>query len=300
MNNLLNNLEISYSELNNLTSDMMLLLQTELNKNNPKAVIIKKWFNDLTTYYTDTKIGILNGTIATFSFDEVGVIPYSINDLNEYLHEDDNSEYKIAQHIDIPFSDKRINLIDFTIHLKSDIALNKTTTILPNGRPNYNIYSYDGIEYAKIYFEFEDSDGLITRRREILKYIKNDNSEGMSILIKDKTYDMTNPSDASLVMSERIKARQSIVDSMNLFILGVMSNYNPTATQQELIISLTPYWNTTSVMRNNYINIDSKEWLNDLETIQIEALSDDTTWMGLIIDANGTTILDYIKARIGY
>lgn len=297
---LLGNLEVSYAELNKLTADEQILLNSEINKLNPKALSLKSWYNTLTGYYLDTKDKILNNEITSFTFDDIAHKPYKISDLKEHLNEDDTSVYKIAQYIDVPFSDSKINLVDFTMHLKPNIALNKTTTMLPNGRPGINTYTYDGVVLAKIYFEFEEFDGLVTRRKEILKYIKNDGTESNPILIKEKSYDMSNLSDAGLVMKERITARTLIVDSLNLFILGVLSNYNPTKTQPELIEMVIPYWDATNTIRRKYVDIAGTEWKTSLQAEDINNLPADRTWLAYIIDANNTTLLDYIISRINY
>lgn len=298
---LLDSLENSYQELNFLTSDIQTVLNQEINRRNPKALAIQNWFNNITSVYFSFKNDIINDNITYYSFDDVGDIPYTINELYEHVQENKNSDYRIAPHVDIDFIDERIHLVDFKRNLKANIALVKTTFRLPNGRPSHNEYFYNSLLMAKICFIFEvDANNLLTRRTEKLCYIKNDGSNGNEIIIKDKLYDMSNIADASIVVQERVSARQYIVNSLNIFILGVLRQYHPDKTQDECIIMMLPYWNENIDNRLMFIDLGLPDWKNSLIELDMNNLPSENQWLAYVIDAEGTTVRDYAYFTLNY
>jgi len=298
---LLEQLDISYNEINVLSADDQIILNQEIHNRNEKALSIRNWYNDLTLKYNDFKIKIQNDEIDYFTFDDLSEIPYQISDLYEHISDEHISNYKIAPYVDVNFIDDRIHLVDFKRHLKANVALTKKTYRAADGRPTYNEYYYDGELMAKIYFIFESNENnLLTRRTEKLVYIKNDDTEGNLITIKDKIYDINDVSDASLVVQERVTARQYIVDSLNIFILGVLAQYHPDNTQNENIMMVLPYWNDTEAQRLMFIDLGLPDWKNSLAAIDINDLPEDRAWLGYVIDANGTTVRDYAYNTLNY
>jgi len=298
---LLEELKISYNEINTLSTDDIIILNQEIHNRNDKALAIRNWFNDLTLKYNEFKTKIENDEIDFFSFDELNDIPYQISELYIHFPDEHVSNYKIAPYVDVNFIDDRIHLVDFKRQLKADVALSKKTYRSADGRPTYNEYYYNEELMAKIYFIFESNENnLLTRRTEKLVYIKNDNTEGNLITIKDKIYDINDVSDASLVVQERVTARQYIVDSLNIFILGVLAQYHPDNTQNDNILMVLPYWNDSESERLMFIDLGLPNWKNSLGNIDIDNLPSDRLWLGYVIDGNGTTIRDYAYNILNY
>jgi len=299
--NLLQNLEVSYKEMSSITTDFQIILTKEINHRTDKALAIRDWYTEVTKAYIDFKTKINNDEITEFTFDVVGNIPYSFEELYEHSKDENVSNYKIAPYVDVNFIDDRIHLVDFKRQLKANIALTKKTYRSSDGRPTYNEYFYNNELMAKIYFIFESNENnLLTRRTEKLVYIKNDGSEGDLITIKDKIYDITDVSDASLIVQERVNARIYLVDSLNIFILGVLAQYHPTNTQNENIMMVLPYWNEIESERMMFINLGLPDWKDSMAAIDINNLSTDHTWLGYVIDANGTTVRDYAYNILNY
>ena len=298
---LLNQLKVSYDEINNISSDFQIILNKEIEHRNDKALAIQSWFNNITKLYLDFKTKIENDEITSFTFDNAGEMPYSFTELYEHVEEEKISNYKISPYVDVNFTDSRIHLVDFKRHLKADVALTKKTYRLPNGRPDKNEYYYNSVLMAKIYFIFETNENnLLTRRTEKLVYIKNDDTDGTEIIIKDKIYDITDVSDASLVVQERVIARTYIVDSLNIFILGVLGQYHPDKTQNELIMMVLPYWNDCESDRLLFIDLGLPNWKDSLGVIDLTNLPSDRAWLGYVIDGNGTTVRDYAYNVLNY
>lgn len=298
---LLESLKVSYNELNYMTADEQIVLTQEIDHRNDKALAIKDWLNNLSSKYNELKSKIENDEITEYTFDIIPEKPYQISELIEQLEAEKISNYKIAPYVDINFIDSRIHLVDFKKDLKPEVALTKKTYRLPNGRPDYNEYYYNGELMAKIDFIFEaNENNLLTRRTEKLYYIKNDGTDGISITIKDKIYDINDMSDASLIVQERVNARTYIVNSLNIFILGVLQQYHADKTQEELILMVMPYWNDCEAERIMFIDLGLPNWKNSMAAIDITNLPDDRTWLGYTIDENETTVRDYAYNILNY
>jgi len=296
---LLKILETSYKELVSLTADEVILLNYEITKNNPKAMAIKSWMNEVSSYYFTKKEEILNETSTVINFDAVGLMPYKFEDLKDTFNVDDTSEYRIAPYVDVPFSDSKINFVDFKRDLKPEVYLEKTTYRGHDGRPTLNEYHYNGELMATIKFEFEaDENNIIISRKEILNYIKNDGSKSMDILIKNKTFDSNNPSDMAMMVKERIQAREYIIGYIQIFTLGVMKNYNTDKTHDEVVDMLMPYWDECEEHRLKFLEVGLQLWRDDIAAIDLDTT--EHTFMGYVIDGDGTTLKDYLIYLLTY
>lgn len=296
---LLQTLNVSYKELVNLTADEVILLNYEITKNNPKAMAIKSWLNTVSKYYFDTKQQIENDENPIINFDAVGLIPYKLSDLSDTFNVDDQSEYRIAPYIDVPFSDSKINFVDFKRDLKPEIYLEKVVSRGHDGRPIKSEYKYNGELMAVINFMFEaDENNIVTRRKEILNYIKTDGTLSMDILIKDKTYDSNNPSDMAMMVKERVSAREYIIGYIQIFAIGVLKNYNPDKTHDEIVDMLMPYWDYCEEHRIKFLEVGLSLWRDDLAATDLDTT--EYTFLGYVIDEEGTIFRDYLVYLLTY
>ena len=306
-------LEDSYQELKKSTIDLInpVLLVQGLNFMNEVAISINEWNLNFNKYYYDKKVEIESTPISNVSinFDEVGIFPSNNKLLDESLKLSNKSEYKIAPYIDKPFTDEKINQVDFKRDLKSNIVLNKKVIRIPNGRPLKSEYYLDDELMAVIYFTFEtNTSNLVTRRTETLKYIKSiknettdlfEDVEGNSIKIKEKIYDLSNISDASLAVKERINSRSYLVESIMIFINGVLQQYHPDKSQYEIITMITSYWDYSEKDRKDFVDLGLEYWEENLIAMSNPAPAE-YSWLDYVIDGNGTTVKDYIISVISY
>jgi len=298
---LLIDLKNCYNEINHIPSDYQIILNQEIENRNPKALTIRDWYNNLTAVYNRLKGEIENDEITYFSFDEISDIPHTMLELYTDVENNKISNYKISPYVDVNFTDDRIHLVDFKRHLQADVALVKKNHREANGRPTYNEYFYNDELMAKITFTFiSNENNLLTQRSETLQYVKNDDSFGTEIVIKNKFYNLSDPSDAALVTQERICARTYIVDALNIFILGVLMNYHPDKTQNDVIEMMLMYWEECEISRKRFIDLGLPSWKNEIEAIDINDLPADCTWFAYVINGEGTTVKDYAYNTLNY
>jgi len=204
------------------------------------------------------------------------------------------SDLKIFPHIDPSFDDLHSNSLDFKRHLKGNIALNKESCMLPNGRPSCSEYYLNGVLMAKIYFTFESDEdtNLVTDRREELVYIKNDETETPKALIKHKEYDPDLLTDGILVMEERVRSRQNILEGLKTFLAG----YLQAAIVQDLdyIINLIdPYWEAYDYKIGSFVRTGHSAWRDSLLADDLSAYS---TWIDLpVVDGQGNPVAATVK-----
>jgi len=213
------------------------------------------------------------------------------------MSEFDLDDYKIQDYVDDNFDDLPCNLVDFKRHLRADIALNKKSNMIANGRPEYAEY-YQGEELiAKIYFEFVTTpSNLMLSRTEKLTYIKRDGSEGPLITIKHKEYDHSNLLDGSAVMFEREMARKSIMESIKAFLGGVLQQAL-TKTLPEVVLIIKPFWDEYAVHREDFVELGDHSFKDDVAAIDLATTPH--TWLAIPI-AEGVTVQDYIVNSLTY
>ncbi len=216
---------------------------------------------------------------------------------NHPMDDDGLGDYRVIDLVNREFEQLKLENIDFARHLKSDVALNKKVTKLPNGRPEKAEY-YNGTDLiAVIEFDFTaDTENLLQRRREWLKYYKTDGTTSAAILIKDKIFDSTDLVDGEAVIEERVKARTSIVSSMKAFLSGVLMQ-GLGQTLPQVIATIKPFWDEYKVERDDFIELGSPDWKDDL--IAVDLGTTPHTWMAIDI-GGGVTIRDYMVSRLSY
>ena len=131
-----------------------------------------------------------------------------------------------------------------------------------------------------------------------MNYIKIDGSKSMDILIKDKTYDQNNPSDMAMMVEERIVARKYIIGYIQIFTIGVMKQYNPDKTHDEVVNMLMPYWDYCEYNRTKFLEVGLPLWREDIQNIDLDTT--EYTFMGYVINQEGTTLKDYLVYLLTY
>lgn len=105
--------------------------------------------------------------------------------------------------------------VDFRRHLKAGINLDKKIVMLPNGRPDHALYSYEGQLIARIRFEFEvDSFNFMTKRTEWLSYVRKSGEFGHEYPIWSQVYDKMDPGQQAERIKERVEARTHVFTIM--------------------------------------------------------------------------------------
>lgn len=299
-------LKVSRDELENDTIKKIdpVMLSEGVQFMNSVAIGIKMWSLSLYDYYNlkyDEIVNDVNKDIEIdINFDEVGMCPHNMSDLSRSMDSSKISIYRISPYIDKPFTDVKINMVDFKRDLKSDTALNKKVTRLPNGRPLKSEYYIGSVLMAVIDFVFEVApNNLITKRTEFLSYIKLDGAKGLSVKIKEKVYDLTDVGDAALAVNERVSGRRYLVDSVKVYISGVITKYHPDYTQYAIISMVTPYWSSIERDRNLFIDLGLEYWEESLLNI-VDPLPAENAWLDYVVNTDGLTIKNYIISTISY
>ncbi len=213
------------------------------------------------------------------------------------------SDYRIDEHVEPTFDTHPINCIDFTLHLKPDIALNKVVTMLDNGRPGESKY-YIGTELmAKICFEFVDYNSLMVDKKLKLYYVKKDLGESgedlfsQPVLIKHKIYDLTDAKDGSASVQERVDARGEIVSALKAHLSGVLMQ-SLTLSMTEVIALITPFWHECELQRTDFIEFGSSSWKDYLDAIDLATTT--YTFLSQPVDSLGNKMRDYMGAKLDF
>lgn len=206
--------------------------------------------------------------------------------------------YKVFPLVDDYHDCVDVNQIDFKRHLKPAIALNKKVSMQDDGRPLIAEYFNGSTLIAKIYFYFIlDSNSFMTRRTEDLVYIKNDDTEGLVIRIKDKTYDFSNPMDAARMLEERSQGRKTIIEQIKATTLAVLSAANPTLSTEQVIGIGLPFWDEQDIALQHFIGLGTTELLDNVTAIDLATTPHD--WLNEEVSA-GVTLKDYMIDKLTY
>ena len=207
-------------------------------------------------------------------------------------------DYKINPALKDQYQDVHdITDIDFKRHTRSDIALAKSESLLPNGRPEFNEYRYNDELVARLRFEFTDENSLMKTRKEIINYVKNDGTYGPDILIKDRVYDHTNPSDGAICIAERVRSRSNIVGAIKAFLSGVLMQATQSSLE-EVIDLVTPFWDLTERERLAFLEFGKSDWSDVISTMTPE--TSPFNYLFFPINAQGVTVQQYMLSRINY
>lgn len=209
--------------------------------------------------------------------------------------------YKVYALLSDTFKEYPVSCIDFKRHLKSDISLNKKIEKELNGRPKRSSYFYDDQLICWIDFEFKvNDDNLVIERNESLTYLMIDETDGDPILIKAKKYDLTDLNDGESSIKERMLGRQSIMDSLHVFMAGVIQAYNPDIDYIGIVTIVKPYWDECEKKRHDFVDLGTLEWEEELIALKI-AGEDATIYKWLFLDTGlGMLIIDYLIYRVSY
>jgi len=181
---------------------------------------------------------------------------------NNRASEAASSRLKIYDLVDSEFSKFHPAKIDFTIHLKPNIVLNKKTSMLKNGRPEKSEYFNGETKICEIKFEFEtNAQNFLTKRTELLGYVRGDGEITEYFKIHEKIYSMTNINDRAMVTDERQAARKYIMEEIKSILNDVLGLYYivlPPAEEKKTIAELYQlagtFWNSYSAHIDSWFN----------------------------------------------
>lgn len=218
------------------------------------------------------------------------------------------SRLRVLDLVQDAFSNYHPAKIDFTIHLKPNVVLNKMVKMLKNGRPEKAEYFYGSEKICEIKFEFVvNEQNFVTERKELLGYVQGDGDVPAYYLIRHKIYDMSNFADKAEVVEERSYARQYIMKEIKSVINDVLGLYyivmaapEVRKTPQELWTMAGNFWTLYSSAIDSWYNTATWELKHMIET--------DTSveFLNLIVppqisqDAEPKTVRQYIIDRITY
>jgi hypothetical protein len=170
------------------------------------------------------------------------------------LSENTIHPFRILNLVSDEFKNYPIENIDFTVHLKPDVALNKTNIEFDTrGRPIKVDYEFEGTLYARRTFEFNlNSETFFPeRRREFLAYYREDEQLGDLFLIKDKKFDSQTEFDQ--ILNELEMARTNNIKKVKLLILKNIEVADPTKTFEEILFQAGEFLDDYSKTISNFI-----------------------------------------------
>jgi hypothetical protein len=219
------------------------------------------------------------------------------DDYDSYLKSGNpDTSLRVFDIIHPQFKDLHPSKIDFRRHLRSEIYLQKSVSMLPNGRPDRATYSYNGVEICEIKFQFEtDSLNFMKRRTELLSYYKKDGERGEQFAIADDFYDMTNPYHLQIVMQERSEARAMIIEQVKAFLNGVLAQfYIPQGWSYPQILQVVgEFWNKYGPPISAWISVASPQFQN--------LLLDESDFEFLNLEVSpGVTVKNYVLQKTSY
>ena len=245
------------------------------------------------------------------AFESAGFTVLSIDDFNQYKYDRQEAfdtwanaydidkhgqELLVVEYVDDKFVNYTPSKIDFRMHLKTDVYLQKNVSMLPNGRPHIATYSLDGENIAEIEFVFEvNAYNFMTRRTEKLSYYKRNGDKSEQWIIADDLYNINNTYHLQEMMKERSGARVLILEEIKAFLNGVLAAfYIPQGkTYLEILEIAGDFWEVYSIDINAWINVGSPKFKNNLTTDSAFAF----------LDANvseSLTVREYIINKLSY
>jgi hypothetical protein len=244
-------------------------------------------------------------------FEQAGFTVLSFEDFNSYKaqHEDEyfawansfdmnrtGQELRVLDYVQDSFLNLHPSKIDFRRHLKENIYLQKNILMLPNGRPQKALYSYNDELIAEIEFTFEVNDfNFMTRRIEKLAYYKRNDTTTDQWVIADDVYDVANPYHLREMMKERSEARSMIFEEVKAFLNGVFAAYYVPQGKSyaEILVIAGALWNKFSTDIDAWINVGSPKFSQNI--------ADDTDFEVLDFQiAAGVTLRAWILDKVSY
>ena len=180
--------------------------------------------------------------------------------------------------------------VDFRRHLKPNVYLQKNTIMLPNGRPDKALYSFEGEDVAEIKFSFQvDNFNFMTRRTETLFYFKKNGQKSEGWIISDELFDRSKPSHLRAIMEERTQARSQIFAEIKAFLNGFLASYYVPQgkTYEDILVIAGSFWVKYSAAIDAWINVASPQFKSELLadnefgflTLQVDAENDVRSWI---------------------
>jgi hypothetical protein len=244
-------------------------------------------------------------------FEQAGFTVFSFEDFNAYKaqHEDEyfawansfdmnrkGQELRVLDYVQDSFLNLHPSKIDFRRNLKENIYLQKNILMLPNGRPQKALYSYNDELIAEIEFTFEVNDfNFMTRRIEKLAYYKRNDTTTEQWVIADDLYDVANPYHLREMMKERSEARSMIFEEIKAFLNGVFAAYYipQGKSYAEILVIAGDLWNKFSTDIDSWINVGSPKFSANI------AADEDFDVLDFQIAA-GVTLRAWILNKVSY
>lgn len=205
---------------------------------------------------------------------------------------------RIYDIVDEVFLNLPLDKINFRQHLKKGIYLNKTVTMLKNGRPSYCVYDYEGTNYVRIRFEFLTNEhNLVTNKKTILGYYNKNDGVIEEFEITNETIDLTSMYGLQKAVKERFSARSYIFDEIksyvNAVLLQVYSAQNK--TYEEILTEGGNFWRDYDNEISSWCHIGGM-------SVLVDKLNQDTTYAFLSFPSGfpNMTIKDWIIDKITY
>lgn len=176
-------------------------------------------------------------------------------------------ELRVMDIIQKEFKKLHPSKVDFRRHLLPNIYLQKNVIMLPNGRPEKAVYSYNDELIAEIEFTFEvNAYNFMSRRVERLAYYKRNDDKSDQWVIADDLYDPSNPYHLREMMKERSEARSMIFEEIKAFLNGVFAAYYlpQGKTYGEILVIAGDLWNKFSTDIDSWINVGSPKFSTNL------------------------------------
>lgn len=205
-------------------------------------------------------------------------------------------ELLVMEYVDDKYAAFSPSKIDFRLHLKENIYFQKNVVMLPNGRPQKSLYTFNGVLIAEIEFAFEVNQfNFMTRRTEKLSYYKRNGTQSDKWIIADDVYDINNPYHLREMMKERSESRSLILEGVKAFLNGVLAAYYVPQgkTYPEILSIAGDFWGAYSNDIDSWINVGSPKFGENLN-------SDNTFAFLSVTVAAGVTVRQYIISKISY
>lgn len=216
--------------------------------------------------------------------------------VNAYDVDKQGQDLLVMEYVDDRFLSYPTSKIDFRLHLKENIYLQKDVWLLPNGRPQKSLYTYNGALIAEIEFVFETNDfNFMTRRTEKLIYYKRNGTKSDQWVIADDIYDINNQYHLREMMKERSESRSLILEGIKAFLNGVLAEYYAPQgkTYFEILSIAGDFWGAYSNDIDSWINVSSPRFSTNLGV--------DNTFVFLDAEVSeGITVRQYILNKISY
>lgn len=222
-----------------------------------------------------------------------------------YAAGDVSKRIRVLDLVDDKFKGYHPSKIDFRLHLRADITLKKTVTMLKNGRPSKAEYSYEGEKIAEITFEFTaDAFNFMTRRREILGYVSKDGNIYTTWAIADQSYVHTDPYQMRERVKERKDARENIFSEIkskiDVFLAGYYLAQSPPWTYAQILTLGGEFWMAYSNRIDAWINTGTPALKTSIQNDTEFDFFNLTMPAALIGSETDMTVREYVTDRLTY